>query len=365
MNNKLAFIDKRLGIMFDRIISHSSVSTLYLAHFRIFIGLFFLLFYMPSWAWLGNVPQGFFNPNFFNLTYLFDNFFSKISYVVLDILVILLFGLLTLGVYSRACLVGIFFVCLFGYGFTNSLGKIDHDTTVFLFAILTMVFTNCGTVLALIPDRPISKKAESFSLAGLSLIIVVGFFTAGFFKLLYWVDFDLNTSGVLSWFYQGYYMNDRQYLFAKSLFYVPYFLLEIADYCTAIFETFAILFLIAGKRIWRIYLLGLCVFHLLNVLILNILFPLNIIGYGIFIISPVLCLLREKYIVNFKKWKTVLILLTVGLVLLHLGNKIFKQPNIVTPDFYSNEFLFNAYVSILAFTFTILSGVVVMKKRLF
>lgn len=365
MKNLLSSIDSGLGRIFDRIIENCMVGTLQLAYFRIFIGLFFLSIFMPSWEWLGNVPQGFFSPHYFSIANLFDSFPPKIFFLILDVVIILLFGLVTLGIYTRISLLAIFLLCCFGYNFSYSFGKIDHGTTLFLFAILTLVFTNCGNKLALVKDKPLPIKLQKYALAGLGIIISFGLFTAGLPKLIIWIDFNLDNNGFLSWFYPGYYMFDRQYLLANTVFNMPYFSFEIADYLAAVMEVCSVLFLLAGRRAWRIYIIILCVFHLLNVLILNIPFTLNVAAYGIFIISPILHWLRLKlFPINFQiKWT--LFWVTTLLVVFQLGKKIFISDNIYTADDYELKFIVDNYLSIIVMFLAIISGYIVVKKRFY
>ena len=110
MKGLLSYIDAFLGKAFKRIEETSWVGTQSLAYFRILMGLFLLLHYIPEWSWLGNAPQALFNPHMFTIAYLSDGFMPMWFYVSLDLMNIVFFCLLTLGIYSRFSLFVLFIV---------------------------------------------------------------------------------------------------------------------------------------------------------------------------------------------------------------------------------------------------------------
>ena len=52
-----------------------------------------------------------------------------------------------------------------------------------------------------------------------------------------------------------------------------------------VFETTGFLFLVAGRRYFRAWLLTACVFHLVNGLVLNLAFHIHVPVYGVFLLS--------------------------------------------------------------------------------
>jgi len=104
-------------------------------------------------------------------------------------------------------------------------------------------------------------------------------FTAGFDKALHWINFDLSTSGFLSWFYGGYYTLDRKLLLAPLVLKLHPHLTKVLDFAAVALELSPFLFLLAGRTAWRAWLLIATCFHLANALVLNIPFYFHVIVY--------------------------------------------------------------------------------------
>jgi len=240
------------------------------------------------------VPPAFFNPFVFSLANLSDGHLPSYMYILADSLAILFSLFIVIGLYTRFALFGMFMLNSIFYSYYYSFGKIDHHTTILIFAFLTLAFTNMGTIMAMRKDKSLSMETQKNALAILAIIVCFGFFSGGFPKLLKWVDFDLNTSGFLFWFYPGYLLSHNQAFLSSYVFQIPSFLLECMDYAAALFETSAFIFLFRGKRSWLIYLMLACIFHLANQLILNIDFTLNVLTYGVFLVAPIIHLTIQK-----------------------------------------------------------------------
>ncbi|MCO4822649.1 MAG: hypothetical protein KC469_11310 [Flavobacteriaceae bacterium] len=269
-----------------RIEASTNVSKNSLPYFRVIFGSLMLLYFLPSWSWINDIPPAFFDPQVVSLAYLFNGILPDFFYISADITVIVLFVLIILGIRTRIALITMFILSAFFYSFTYSFGKIDHNTSFLIFTYLVLAFTNSGTDLAILKDKKLSKKTESLALILLSLIICFGFFSAGISKFIRWIDFDLSTSGFLSWFNTGYFLGDSEMLLAPYVFNIPVFILEILDYITPLFELSAVMFLLNGKKSWFIFLLIACIFHISTLLLLNIDFTLNILTYSIFLLTP-------------------------------------------------------------------------------
>ncbi|MGB3586645.1 MAG: hypothetical protein WBA23_08905 [Tunicatimonas sp.] len=180
-----------------------------------------------------------------------------------------------------------FFANTFAFGF----GKIDHVILLPL-TLLCFSFSNWGTMYALKPDRRLPFHNSSLGILG--IFISFGMFTAGFEKLLVWVDFDTSTSGFLNWFYSGYFGYGRQLLLADWVFYLPKLVIEAMDYLAVVFELSAFLWLIRGPFSWRIWLLCACAFHLTNTLLLNIPFYIHVPVFAAFSFSSLHFQLRSS-----------------------------------------------------------------------
>ncbi|WP_298524106.1 hypothetical protein [uncultured Christiangramia sp.] len=222
-----------------------------------------------------------------------------------------------------------------------------------------MSFTNCGTQLAWRKDKPISGNCEKCALGILSLAIVFGMFTAGFQKFYNWIDFDLSTNGFLRWFYDSYYNMERKELFSKYVLETPSFLLEGIDYLAVLFEISGISFLLAGRKQWRAYLLIASIFHLMNVLILNIDFMAHIPVYSIFLLSPILYLFYENTISNIKYAKFIFLTLIILKFLYNLASYVKPDLNFKINE--KNELLLSSFYWICVIGLTVFS----FKKKLF
>lgn len=303
MTRFLNSIDSGLNPLFQRLESATWVGTEQLACFRIVFGALLLLYFLPSWSWLSEVPPAFFNPYLLSFAYLTDDFLPDFLYMALDVAVIMLLLCITLGVYSRWSLILMYLLSTVLYSYTFSFGKIDHFTNLFLFTYPVLAFTNAGTRFALIKDKVVSDRTQASALMVLGVVIAFGLFNAGISKCLDWIDFDLKTSGFLSWLYYVYFNTENIYLLVPYLFKVPREVFEPLDYLAALFEVAGFIFLFKGRRYWILFLLVASIFHLMNLLNLNLSFALNTLTYGIFIVSPVALLMYKKYVPFFRRWK--------------------------------------------------------------
>src|SRR5262249_35858758 len=134
--------------------------------------------------------------------------------------------------------------------------------------------------------EPISAEAAATKATrGVSLFAVLlafGMVTAGLDKARSWIDFNLGTSGFLSWFYPQYYDLGRHLLLANWVPRIPIWLLEVADYLAPALELSGFAFLLYSRRAWCFWLFLACGFHLANALLLNIAFTQQALSYLIF-----------------------------------------------------------------------------------
>ena len=245
-----------------------------LSMLRILYGLFIVLFATkayPSYSWIGKVPQSLFLPPFLSLGNFFDGFPSYSWLLAIDISLIICTICLLLGVKARyaGILFSLFYII--GSSFQYSFGKIDH-LIMFPVFILGLSFTNWGVDYALVPDKKVSKQLQKRVLAILAVLLCFGMFTAGYEKALNWIDFDLEKGGFLSWFYPGFFNEGRKYLLAPFVLLVPPQTFEIFDYFAVVFELSPMIALLAGRKWWQLWLLVASIFHLSNILLLNISF---------------------------------------------------------------------------------------------
>ena len=271
MTKSLIFIERNLTILWQRVEDTCSNDACSLGIFRIFWGIYLLLFIAPYTAFVGQVPQAFYNPPVLSLASLFPGFPPYWLMLAGDLLRIWLLVLITLGIKTRYCTIIFCLLTFFSESFLYSFGKINHGTLVWAVA-LCLAFSDWGVPYALVPDRRVNPRTATRALATAGVLIAFGMFTAGFEKALRWINFDLSTGGFLGWFYGGYFILDRKLLLAPLVFRVPPQSLKVLDYAAVAFELYPFFFLLAGRTAWRAWLLVAICFHLANALLLNISF---------------------------------------------------------------------------------------------
>ena len=315
MSKLIPYADRLARSLWERAARNISTDLTSLALFRIVFGLFSLLFLTPSFGWIKDAPQAFFDPPYLSFANLLPSFPGGAFFATLDVLAVLLLVFITLGVKARLSAVAFFIITVTGDSFAYSFGKIDHS---FLSAVLPLclAFSGWGTKYALLPDKPRRLDSVGLSLSAYAVLVAFGMFTAGFVKSLFWVDFNVSTSGFLSWFYGGYYNLGRTNLLASLVPLVPTTFFELADYAAVAFELSGFLFLLSGRRAWRLWLTLAATFHLLNVLTLNIGFISHFVVYLAFVDFSKLAGVWEP---RRKPLKIGLVALTAALGLAHLG----------------------------------------------
>jgi uncharacterized membrane protein YphA (DoxX/SURF4 family) len=191
MTKSLIFIERSLTIFWQRLEDTCSNDARSLGLFRIFWGIYILLFFTPYSAFVGQVPQAFYNPPVLSLAFLFAGFPPYWLMLAGDLVRIWLVVLVTIGIKTRFCIIVLCLLTFISNNFVYALGKIDHDTLLWAVA-LCLAFTDWGVPYALVPDRRVNPKAATRALATAGVLIAFGFFTAGFEKALHWINFDLS-----------------------------------------------------------------------------------------------------------------------------------------------------------------------------
>ena len=250
--------------------------------FRWIFGFFLLLFFVPQFSWISQVPDAFFNPLYLTPTNLLAQFPGYIFFTIITLLTITSIVFLTIGIKARLFNIVLLICWFIGNSFQYSFGKIDHDIMV-LALLLCMLFSNWGTYYALLPDKPLGDNYSKQALALFSVLLAFGFITAGLAKAIIWVDFDFSTNGFLSWFYRGYYNLNRNDLLAPIILYLPKWIFEFFDYAAVVFELSAFIALLSSRKWWLVWLLIACLFHLSNTLLLNIPFMNYFLVYLVFV----------------------------------------------------------------------------------
>lgn len=355
-------IDSWLGSVFESIKSATYIKTDHLAMYRLVFGALLLCYFLPSWSWLADTPSAFFTPYFFSLANLTENHLPNWAYRSADVLAIVFTLMIALGIRAKVAFYGMFVLSSVFYSYYYSFGKIDHHTTILIFTYLMLAQTNSGTKIALFKDKKISTNTQNIAIALLAILICFGFFSAGLPKLLKWIDFDLNSSGILFWFYFSYFLEDHQMFLAPSVFHIPAVLLECLDYTAAIFEVSGFFFLLKGKKTWVFYLTIACVFHLANLLFLNIDFSLNLLAYGVFIAAPVLYNVFQKYQTPILKYKVMIIVFFIAIALIRLLLYVLDISWMFS-NYDSVNFVVKNYINLFLWIFGIIGGYAILRRH--
>ena len=288
MNSLLKYLDK-IRILEIKSARAAEIDYKSLGFSRILFGLFFFVFAWEQFAWIATVPDAFYNPPDFSIAAFFNKFPSKGFFYIFDTLILLSALTTTIGFFTRFSTATWLCSSIIVLSFKYSFGKIDHG--IMEQALLfTMLWANWGHSLSI--DAYLKSKrekgqkdtrAKKVSLHLLTLFLAFGFFTAGFPKAFNWIDFDLATNGFLAWLYDGYYNLNRTHLLANLAIDIrPLWLWEFADYFAVIFE-FGLIFARFGGMSLRVWLVIASIFHLANLLFLNISFLENISIYLCFV----------------------------------------------------------------------------------
>jgi hypothetical protein len=272
---------------FDRWIFGSfGVSARGLALYRIAFALFGLLITAPGhapdtdFARITDLPDVFFlpPPGPMQLVGGFPGalFFDVLTAAATGALVCLLIGYRTR--WASAALTGLLLV---GFGFSYSLGKVNHNL-LFVLTPLIMGASGWGAALSLDARAGRGGRVEAWPLTLLMLLVGFGFFTAGFTKLIGgWLALD--TQATLGHLFKQFYANGRQdFLAAEFLTWRSAAFWEAMDWATIALECG--LLVAAFRTSWARPLLVLVVFfHMGTLLMLNIAFAPNMIVYAAFL----------------------------------------------------------------------------------
>lgn len=249
---------------------------------RLLVGSGILWFHLCYASHLAGLPDGLFQPSPYSFTALLRGFPGVEFFLFWEVVQIIALAAIVLGLRARWAGWAFCLAYVILSSFKYSLGKIDHSIFVVL-VIFCLSLTNWGCRAALLPDR--RWKFPRLGPALLAILLCWGMFTAGLPKLAYWVDFDLDTSGFLSWFNAAYFNQGKSIPLADLVLALPPWVLEGMDYAATAFELLAFPALLLGRRSWLGWLTVAVVFHAANVLLLAIDFRLHIWVYLPFILG--------------------------------------------------------------------------------
>ena len=285
MKRLLNYIEAAAEKFFRRTVTSTEQDTLKLAQLRVVLGLSAIALSMRPFTWIAEAPRALFDPPLLSIANLVGAFPPAWSFYALQGVLIILLVCFTVGFHARKAALGAFLISVFTTSFYYSFGKIDHMFMGTL-AFACLAFTNCSTVLAIRPDKTLPRKIQDYSLAIFAIALAFGFITAGIPKASAWLDLDLSTSGARGWALGASLLAEKDSFLVHSLKNFPPLLTEIIDYSVVTIELSGLVFLLIGRRAFRLWLWVLCIFHLMNLLFLNIPFTQHTQAYAIFLITP-------------------------------------------------------------------------------
>ena len=151
---KFDYVDLFFSRLYCRIKRNTSIELEELGVFRVFYGFFFLAYFAPRWAWIGDIPSAFFAPKYFSLASLFNTFPESSVFQVSELLLLICFFAITIGFFSRIAFFSTFLITTFAYSFQYSFGKIDHGSTWFIFSSLDLGLYECRNRISCNRKRP-------------------------------------------------------------------------------------------------------------------------------------------------------------------------------------------------------------------
>lgn len=250
-----------------------------IAIFRIIYGTA-LLSTLQQIGWYATFPSGEFDPPPGPIM-LFGALPSVPTLEVLELVIAVLTALLVLGLHTRAVSLLLAVALTTGLGLTYSFGQIDH-TIVLILVPATMAFSAWGDALSVDATRARSNAPiAQWPMRLLALLVSLAFLTAGIAKLRSgWLD--PGTHAVQGHLVHGYFATDRTDWFAsRALDFQADALWEVLDWMTVGLELGLVLAVLSW-RWFRVALAVTALFHLSVLLLMNIAFRANVIGYGAF-----------------------------------------------------------------------------------
>jgi hypothetical protein len=290
MRRRFHFADAAVGEFWRRVIAASRVPARSLGLFRWAYGLFVLAFCTPFSAWIDRVPSAFFDPPPLTAAAAFRTFPPPPFFLAIDCVAVVALCFVTVGFRTRLATATLLAANLIAATFSYSFGKIDHD--ILMSAVLAcMIAADWGryySVDSVItrhrpPSRVDPERAAARGVAVFAVLLAFGMLSAGLEKAYRWMDFNLETSGTLSWFLPNHYSFRRGLLLAPFVARAPTIVFELADHAAPVFELSGFVALLWSRRAWLAWLLVACAFHLANAMLLNISFAGYALLYLIFV----------------------------------------------------------------------------------
>ena len=283
----MSWLVNRIQSLYKRTYASSAVSHDSFHSYRVVFALLLLISFLPSWRWMEDLPTSFYLPPYISIPSLFSSFPSTPILIFSDILIVVLFWAILVGIKARIASFLSFVLLIVMQSFSYSIGKIDHDI-LFLFSFIVLASSNGGAKYAFVRDAYLDNLYVDRASNLLALFIGFGMLTSAVPKTLSWIDFNTQTSAIWGWYLRSKYVLFRDLPFDGALFNLRDWMVELVEYLIVVFELLALPSLLLGRRFWITWLTIACMFHLSILLFLGIDFDFNLLGYGYFLLLPLL-----------------------------------------------------------------------------
>ncbi|AEL28159.1 restriction endonuclease subunit S [Cyclobacterium marinum] len=245
---------------------------------RILFCLGYLVYGLPEFKEIANIPLVFFDPPL-GLSLFLGLITSYDFWWAFDLLVRIFFVCLLVGFRTKLASIIFSLLLLFGYSYLYSYGKIDHNIFAVIFPLF-MAFTNWGGALSIdsLSFNTTELKPKGWPLSFFSFLLGWGYFTAGWPKLMGdWLDpsYSITAGYILRKFHSG-----QELLYLNELFVQinNLFIYKVLDYSTLIFELGFILTIFWSALFLRSIGIA-AMFHLGVLLTLNIAFTTHVLVF--------------------------------------------------------------------------------------
>jgi len=263
---------------FDAWVATSPVSSLDLARFRIILSVGALLT-MFDFSWFSPFPASMYipPPGPFKLL---PGFPPEPIAIALEIGIALAFASLAVGYRTTVASWSASILMLLGFGFSYSLGKIDHPI-LFIIAPAVLSFTGWGDRLSVDARRGRTHGHRAWPLRLLAVLIGLAFFTAGVAKLRAgWLSPE--TQAARREFLTAYVDGNRGGILPSLVEFDAVWFWELFDWATVIIET-GMLVTVLSWTAFRIAIAAATIFHFGVFVLLAISFGFNVLVYGAFV----------------------------------------------------------------------------------
>lgn len=269
-----------------------------LALYRIlFAAAYIVLLGVPSFTWMSQIAPYFFEPQTFNIArWLVSGIPSFGVLLLLDGIVLLTLVGILFGFRTKLMSWGLTLSLLIGYTIQYSLGKIDH-TIILVVVPAIMSFSGwekCFSLDARRVPRPVEGSPDGYVPFLMALVLGFGIFTASVPKLFGgWLLPD--QSAVVYQFYARYYaFGGPAPLAPLFMGDIPAWAWKVGDYSAVLFE-FLFFPAVLNKRVFQWFCGAAIVFHVANLLVLDIIFTSNLLVYLLFLRWSLVLHLARQY----------------------------------------------------------------------